>query len=303
MNLAIALSVYNDFLDGGVRSADYIAEKYETSKRTAYRYVAALIAAGVPLSTKMGRNGGWQLDEKFTLPAACFTKEEFERLNFCLQSAVVSDDVTESVRKKLAGIGRGEKGVGLLSSDQLIVDDRVEEDVLQKLTVLRQALAQKRIVSMDYHSKEGASSRDVEPYCFVLREGEWYVYCYCRLRKDFRYFKLTRIVSLEMTDKRFAPRKYSVSGGSLEGSVLADKEKTEVILTVRPFALAKVEEWLGVSRVAKLGDEYVAKATCAYDDFLIDKILSFGSGVVVEKPDKLRRAVAEKCNEILSNYR
>ena len=72
----------------------------------------------------------------------------------------------------------------------------------------------------------------------------------------------------------------------------------EVILSVESRALSACEEWLGVSNVAKMGDGYIAKATLPYDDMLVNNILSLGMGVRVEKPQKLRLAVVERCKQI-----
>ena len=62
--------------------------------------------------------------------------------------------------------------------------------------------------------------------------------------------------------------------------------------------MSACEEWLGVSNVAKMGESYIAKATLPYDEVLINNILSLGEGVRVEKPQKLRLAVVERCNRI-----
>ena len=71
-----------------------------------------------------------------------------------------------------------------------------------------------------------------------------------------------------------------------------------MILSVENSALSACEEWLGANNVAKVGETHVARATLPYDEILINQILSLGDGVRVEKPQRLREAVIERCQNI-----
>ena len=71
-----------------------------------------------------------------------------------------------------------------------------------------------------------------------------------------------------------------------------------MLLSLDASALSATEEWLGVNAVARVGNEYIAKATLPYDDMLVNRVMSLGSGVKVERPEKLRQAVVARCEEI-----
>lgn len=49
----------------GKHTASEIAEVYEVSPRTIYRYIDALCLAGVPIVCKQGKGGGIFIDESF----------------------------------------------------------------------------------------------------------------------------------------------------------------------------------------------------------------------------------------------
>ena len=49
----------------GKRTASEIAEVYEVSPRTIYRYIDALCLAGVPVVCKQGKGGGIYIDDSF----------------------------------------------------------------------------------------------------------------------------------------------------------------------------------------------------------------------------------------------
>lgn len=283
--------------DDLVRAED-LAKKYEISTRSVYRYMAMLSEGGVPIESCLGRGGGWRIVENYKLKATYFTEEEYERLIFSLQSSTLQDDVTKQAALKLSGLNRSHKNATVLRSEQFIVDGG-DSALGELVNVLSDCIAQKKLCHIEYHSKEGEDTvRVIEPYCLILKDGAWYVYSFCRLRRDFRYFKVSRIVGLEVGDK-FSGRPYDgVDSSVIKTDVLKGKEMVQVLLSVDGSALAACEEWLGVGAVVKLGEGHLAQATLPYDEMLINKILSLGSGVRVEKPQRLRRAVIERCKEI-----
>lgn len=280
-------------------NADELAQKFEISKRSVYRYVAMLSEGGVPIESRLGRGGGWGIVDTYKLKATYFTEEEYKRLIFALQSFSLQDDTTKYAIQKLSGLKRSHASATVLKSDQLVVDSS-DMSVGDYVSILSNCISQRLMCNIEYHSKAGAvTSRTVEPYCLILKDGSWYVYCFCRLRKGYRYFKVSRMVKLTVGE-RFTPREFEVDSSVIESDVLRGKEICEVILSLEHKALSACEEWLGMGRVAKVGDGYIAKASLPYDEMLISKILSLGDGVRVEKPAKLRQALVERCNVVIS---
>lgn len=274
-------------------NADELSQKFEISKRSVYRYVAMLSEGGIPIESRLGRGGGWGIVDTYKLKATYFTEEEYQRLIFALQSSSLQDEVTKLAIQKLSGLKRSHASATVLKSDQLVVDS--PDSIGGTVSILSDCISQRLTCNIEYHSKAGAdTSRTVEPYCLILKEGSWYVYCFCRLRKNFRYFKVSRIVKLEIGE-RFVGRPFQVDSSVIESDVLRGKEICEVILSLEHKALSACEEWLGMGHVAKLGDGYVAKALLPYDEMLVSQILSLGDGVRVEKPAKLRQAVVDRC--------
>lgn len=298
MQIPVLVGILSTLLstDKPVRATD-LAEKYEMSVRSVYRYVNMLSEGGVPIESHVGRGGGWQIIDTYKLRATYFTEEEYERVIFCLQSFSMQDEITKQATQKLKGLVRSHKQAAVLRSDQFIVDG-TDISVGDRVSELSECIAQKKSCNIEYHSKDGVDTfRTVEPYCLILKDGMWYVYCFCRLRRAFRYFKVSRIVTLTVGDK-FAGRQYTVDSSVIQTDVLKGKEMCEVILSLNGNALSACEEWLGVNCVAKVGGGYIARATLPYDDMLVSKVLSLGTGVRVEKPEKLRKALIERCNNV-----
>lgn len=298
MQIPILVGILSTFLSSDKYvTANELAQKYEMSTRSIYRYVAVLSEGGVPIESQQGRGGGWRIIDTYKVKATYFTDEEYKRLIFALQSFSLQDDVIKSVTQKLEGLKRVHSSATVLKNNQFVVDS-TDISVGDKVNVLSDAISQRLLCTIEYHSKDGVDTvRTVEPYCLVMKDGAWYVYCFCRLRKGFRYFKVGRIVRLEVGEK-FVGREFRVDSSVIQTDVLRDKELCQVLLSLDASALSATEEWLGVNAVAKVGDEYIAKATLPYDDMLVNRVMSLGSGVKVERPEKLRQAVVARCEEI-----
>lgn len=298
MQIPILVGILSTFLSSdNYVTANELAQKYEMSTRSIYRYVAVLSEGGVPIESQQGRGGGWRIIDTYKVKATYFTDEEYKRLIFALQSFSLQDDVIKSVTQKLEGLKRVHSSATVLKNNQFVVDS-TDISVGDKVNVLSDAISQRQLCTIEYHSKEGVDTvRTVEPYCLVMKDGAWYVYCFCRLRKGFRYFKVGRIVRLEVGEK-FVGREFRVDSSVIQTDVLRDKELCQVLLSLDASALSATEEWLGVNAVARVGNEYIAKATLPYDDMLVNRVMSLGSGVKVERPEKLRQAVVARCEEI-----
>ena len=297
MQIPILVGILSTFLSSdNYVTANELAQKYEMSTRSIYRYVAVLSEGGVPIESQQGRGGGWRIIDTYKVKATYFTDEEYKRLIFALQSFSLQDDVIKSVTQKLEGLKRVHSSATVLKNNQFVVDS-TDISVGDKVNVLSDAISQRQLCTIEYHSKDGVDTvRTVEPYCLVMKDGAWYVYCFCRLRKGFRYFK-GRIVRLEVGEK-FVGREFRVASSVIQTDVLRDKELCQVLLSLDASALSATEEWLGVNAVARVGNEYIAKATLPYDDMLVNRVMSLGSGVKVERPEKLRQAVVARCEEI-----
>ena len=80
MNLSVIIGVLLYLLNHEKTSAQTLAEKFEISTRTVYRYLDFLSLWGIPIITLCGRNGGIYVDQTFSLKNVFFTKNELEML-------------------------------------------------------------------------------------------------------------------------------------------------------------------------------------------------------------------------------
>ena len=59
-------------------------------------------------------------------------------------------------------------------------------------------------------SKEELTSRTIEPYALYHTQENWILIAWCKLRNDYREFRLDRIQSLELLTEQFNNRNFNL---------------------------------------------------------------------------------------------
>lgn len=202
-------------LDKGRATASELAEKFEVSVRTIYRDIDALSGAGIPIYAEAGRNGGIYLMNDFVMDKAVLTEEEKREILTALHSINSTSNIDNSqILQKLSAIFN----VG--SESWLEVDfSRWGNNGTDnaKFELLKSAVIQQRCVKITYANSYGTiSERIIQPLKVLYKSMSWYLKAYCTEKQDYRIFKLTRIITLEMLsdtfDKKSFPELDEMSG-------------------------------------------------------------------------------------------
>ena len=101
MNYSVALSIMFEILRCK-QTAKELAEEFEISTRTVYRYVEDLCGAGIPIISTFGRFGGFEMAEYFKLREFFLTRNEKEYLLEILKNQ--KDDDAKTIYLKLLAI-------------------------------------------------------------------------------------------------------------------------------------------------------------------------------------------------------
>lgn len=191
-------------LDKGRATAPELAEKFEVSVRTIYRDLDAISAAGIPIYTVQGKGGGIFILPEFVLEKSLLTPQEKEQILMALQGlAAAEDSRTDELLTKLGGLFRVQ-GVNWIEVD--FSDWHKNTAGAELFDELKRAVFSCRRVSFSYFAGEGGGTvRTVEPVKLIFKSKDWYLYGFCLLRNDYRFFKLTRIkdLTLGMTNTHF----------------------------------------------------------------------------------------------------
>jgi predicted DNA-binding transcriptional regulator YafY len=179
-----------------VRSATWLARRFEVSARTIERDLDALRQSGVPLWSQPGRSGGYALDRDRTLPPLALTAGEALAIGVALRAAAGSPFATQARSASLkilatlpADVRRREEA---LAARVHQVGDQAPVSGLA--SVVASAIEQQRVLRLVYEDRAGIrTERDVEPLGLLWGPHGWYLLAWCRLRHGVRGFLLDRM--------------------------------------------------------------------------------------------------------------
>lgn len=183
-------------------TASELASRFEVSARTIYRDVETLSQAGIPIYMSKGKGGGISLLPDFILNKAVLTADEKSEILSSMQAvSAVNLSKSDTVLHKLSSM------LGQNHADWIEVDfsswGYFEQDAGYFETI-KTAILEKRIIRFLYASgKAEKLPREVMPLKLVFKGAAWYLYGFCRLRQDTRFFKLRRIGCLSVTGEHF----------------------------------------------------------------------------------------------------
>ncbi|HET8726337.1 MAG TPA: YafY family protein [Alphaproteobacteria bacterium] len=190
-------------------TAQALADELEVSRRTVYRDISDLMAAGVPVEGEAGL--GYILRDGYDLPPLMFTLDELEALAFgarfvsILPDSTLSKAAIDALNKVAAVVPPAQRGV--IDATSLCVPSRLQQvphDI--DLAELRRAVRERRRIDIVYIDGEGGwTRRTVWPLAIVYYGPVWLLTSWCELRNDFRSFRLDRIDTVMVTELVYPP--------------------------------------------------------------------------------------------------
>lgn len=276
-------------------TAQEIADRFDISVRSVYRYIEEMNVAGVPIDVVRGRYGGLFIADTFRLPSGFFTRGEYAATIDALtaMSANMNDEDVLSALEKLQRQQKTDKRE-LSVCGNIIVDGGAWADLgkfPQKMQICEQAVRDCLCLEIDYISREGEHSRRViDPHVLILKQNVWYVFAFCHSRQDFRTFKIGRIKDARITGRTFVKQEITKDDLPLNFEYTSE-ELIPVTMEIKKDAVPDVEEWLGVDNVEPRGNALIANVSLPDDDMLVGKILGFGGKVKVLSPKSLKERV------------
>jgi predicted DNA-binding transcriptional regulator YafY len=197
-------------------TARELAEKHHVSIRTIYRDIRSLEQSGVPIATEEGL--GYSLVEGYKLPPVSFSEQEANALITAEQLVERNKDESfvryykDAITKIKAVLRYEEKEKVALLSQRVQFRNNPENDVTSNhLSNLQYAITNFRLSKIEYNSLQNELTiRTIEPFAMYSTQDNWLLIAYCRLRKDFRAFRLDRIEKLTILNETFEPHKMTL---------------------------------------------------------------------------------------------
>ncbi|MCC7317509.1 MAG: YafY family transcriptional regulator [Bacteroidales bacterium] len=197
-------------------TATALAARFDVSTRTIYRDIRALEQSGVPIVTEDGK--GYSLMEGYRLPPVMFTESQANALVLAEQLVLKNPDASfvkdysEAIEKIKSILRQNVKDkANLLAQRTIFSHNQNEERSSHIVSDLQVALTNFNLVKIEYTNEANEpSTREIEPFALLGMTEKWLLVAWCRLRGDFRFFRLDRINKLEILAGQFAPHKMTL---------------------------------------------------------------------------------------------
>lgn len=194
-------------------TASELAEKFLVTKRTIYRDIKALEMAGVPILVEEGK--GYSLMEGYRVSPIMFTESEANALITAEQLILKNKDssfvkeYSEAINKIKSVLRNNTKDKANLLSDRVVFRINSDNDSTSNyLSTIQLAMTNFKFIKIKYRSSpenKQFTERTIEPFAIYSTQENWLLIAYCRLRKDFRAFRLDRILDLLTMNEQFEP--------------------------------------------------------------------------------------------------
>jgi predicted DNA-binding transcriptional regulator YafY len=195
-----------------VKASD-IADRFSISLRTVYRDVKTLEEAGIPIIGEAGV--GYSIMDGYRLPPIMFTREEAtafltaEKFVEKLTDESTAAQHKSAMYKIRAILKTAEKDLlDNMDSNIEVLKSRVQSRVNNNdhIQTVLNGIAHKKVLCIDYMAgyTQQKTNRHIEPVGIFYLDSYWHLIAYCRMRSDYRDFRIDRIITLNETDLIFA---------------------------------------------------------------------------------------------------
>ena len=277
-------------------TAKELAERFEVSTRTIYRDIEILSQAKIPVYANKGNGGGIGLLEDYVLDKSVLSEEEQNQILFALQSMEkISNQDEKNILEKMSSIFNKSK-TNWIDVDFSDWGTNGEQD--QTFNLIRNAILKHNVIEFVYYNSYGEEKkRQAEPLQIYFKDKSWYLKAYCRLKQDYRLFKISRMKYIKLLNKTFERELPQIKENKFDYKTIQLELEISKDMSYRVYDEFKMEDIIK----NKNGD-FIVKVEFPENDWVYGYILSFGENVKVLSPGYVKSIIKEKLQKSLKNY-
>lgn len=290
-------------------TAGELANRLEVSERTIYRDIEKLSEAGIPIYTNRGSGGGISLLKDYVLDRTVLTPAEKLKILESLQAfAAIGFDYEGSI--DTTTVGNLKNFFGDTINDWIEIDfsDWTNRDYeAEVFELLKGAILHRNYVTISYSgTAKKTASRRIKPLKLCFKSQAWYLYAYCELRKDYRFFKLHRIsdLTVEETTFEFEPvgRLFDQAHTTSSNQSQEQPDAVSVVIEIdSDWAYRAYDE------LSNLSEAKDGKLLCTLNitdmEWFLGYILTYGNGARVIQPESVRELIRNRLQLIQGEYK
>ncbi len=280
-------------------TAKELCEHFEVSQRTIYRDIETLCQAGIPIYTTKGKGGGISLMDHFVLNKSILSEQEQNEILSALSGFKATTNIdSDRVINKLGALF-GNKSLDWIEVDFSNWNNNELEK--SKFHQLKEAILSHNVLTFDYYNSNGQDShRSIEPYKLMFRGQAWYLYGYCRDKKDSRFFKVSRIRDLQVEDETFTYNP-AIAKPSEESHKSVSYPMIPAVLKLDAEMGYRVYDDFPGAHIQKNADgSFLVRTVLQGGSWLTGYLMSFEDHLAIIEPKELREDILQKYKNAIS---
>lgn len=301
MQINRLIEIIVTLLNKNMITAKELAERFQVSTRTIYRDIEVLSSSGIPVYMSKGKGGGISILEEYSINKTILSNSDKQSLIVALKTlqSLEYPEVTSVIDKISFMFNKGES-TNWVEIDFSRWGSNFNED--DKFTYIKNAILNNKLIKFSYvNSIASESTRIIEPMKLIYKGQAWYLYGYCRLKEDFRLFRISRIKDLELLDEGFIRRGIE----EIENNN-AQQQNIKLIklkLLFNKEALYRIlDEFDSKDVVDRGNDTYEVSIELPESEWIYGYILSFGANVEVIEPTHIRELICNRLEKMIKIY-
>ena len=302
---------------GGATAARLAAEN-EVSLRTIYRDIDALSAAGIPVYSERGPEGGYKLLEGYRVRLNGMSSEEAEALVFSGMSGPAAilglgSILAAAQNKLMAALPENLREGAEQMRQRFHLDASAWFDETEDPPYIREiadAVWRCVIVRMTYRSWRAEKAHTTCPIGLILKNGAWYM---AAMTDSFvKIYRVSRILKLEVTTEVFPrPRNFDLAAYWQENAKRLERELYPQMAKVRTsehglrilqgISSSYSRAHMDISAPDANGWHMVTLPSGTKEQAVYE-FLRLGREIEVLEPSELRTAMAEVTRDMARLY-
>ena len=277
-------------------TAKELAEHFGVSIRTIYRDIDVLSRSNIPIYTNQGKGGGINLLDNFVLDKSLISEDEQNQILFALQSFEKLNVNNEKMLLDKMSILFNKATRNWIEID--FSSWGTDSTQNERFNKIKEAILNKKVVEITYFNSYGEENiRQVEPLQIWFKDKSWYIKAFCRLKQDFRIFKIARIRDIKILDEHFERDLPVEKEEKTKFKVISLKLEISKEMTYRVY-----DEFEKENISKNENGDFIVEVEYPENEWVYGYILSFGEYVKVLSPEYAKDIIKKRLEKTIKNY-
>jgi len=168
----------------------------------------------------------------------------------------------------------------------------------ERFNKLKEAILNKQVVEITYFNSYGEENiRQVEPLQIWFKDKSWYIKAFCRLKQDYRIFKIARIRDIKILDEHFEKDLPVEKEEKTKFKVISLKLEISKEMAYRVY-----DEFEKENINKNENGDFIVEVEYPENEWVYGYILSFGEYVKVLSPEYAKDIIKKRLEKTIKNY-